>query len=130
MAPVQYRERRETIVRDPRHRRAAQTGACSLAAAGARAIINAGKGIRQWSPWVWGNGGVAIQENAPINLGNVREAVGNKFTWDMVMHRPGFDSLRAWTMVKAPELTREAIVTALRAGHFYASTGPIIRDVA
>jgi predicted metal-dependent phosphoesterase TrpH len=44
-------------------------------------------------------------------------------------HRPGFDSLRAWTMVKAPALTREAIVGALRAGHFYASTGPVIHDV-
>jgi hypothetical protein len=44
-------------------------------------------------------------------------------------HRPGFDSLRAWTVVRAAELTRGAIMEALRQGHFYASTGPEIYDV-
>ena len=44
-------------------------------------------------------------------------------------HWPGFDSLRAWTMVRARELTRSAIVEALREGHFYASTGPEIYSV-
>jgi predicted metal-dependent phosphoesterase TrpH len=34
-----------------------------------------------------------------------------------------------WVMVKAAELTPTAIVTALRAGHFYSSAGPTIRDV-
>ena len=39
-------------------------------------------------------------------------------------HRPGFDSMRGWVVVRAPELTAPAITAALRAGHFYASNGP------
>lgn len=35
---------------------------------------------------------------------------------------------RAWTMVHAAERTPQAIVAALRAGRFYASTGPAITD--
>lgn len=35
----------------------------------------------------------------------------------------------AWVMVRAPALTRDAIVAALDAGEFYASTGPEIRDI-
>lgn len=44
-------------------------------------------------------------------------------------HQPAFDSLRAWTMVRAEELTAPALLTALRAGHFYCSNGPEILDV-
>lgn len=44
-------------------------------------------------------------------------------------HRPAFDSHRAWTMVKAESLSREAIMRSLAAGRFYASTGPAIYDV-
>ncbi|MBI3969667.1 MAG: CehA/McbA family metallohydrolase [Chloroflexi bacterium] len=44
-------------------------------------------------------------------------------------HRPGQDSLRAWTVVRAPDRSPAAIMAALRAGHFYASTGPEIYDV-
>ena len=44
-------------------------------------------------------------------------------------HRPGYDSLRAWTVVRAPDRSPEAIMAALRAGHFYASAGPEIFDV-
>ena len=44
-------------------------------------------------------------------------------------HRPGYDSLRAWTVVRAADQSAEAIVDALRAGHFYASAGPEILDV-
>lgn len=35
---------------------------------------------------------------------------------------------RSWTMIKAPALTTEAIVQALRDGSFYASCGPTIED--
>jgi hypothetical protein len=45
-------------------------------------------------------------------------------------HRPGVDSRRAWTMIRAPELSEAAILEALRQGHFYASTGPEIRLAA
>jgi hypothetical protein len=44
-------------------------------------------------------------------------------------HRPGVDSRRAWTMVRAAALTPPAILEALRQGHFYASTGPVIHDI-
>lgn len=39
------------------------------------------------------------------------------------------DVLRGWVMVKAETLTQEAIVTALKRGHFYSSTGPQILDI-
>lgn len=35
----------------------------------------------------------------------------------------------AWVMVRAPALTREAIIAALDTGDFYASTGPELRDL-
>lgn len=39
------------------------------------------------------------------------------------------DSFGGWTMVKATENTPEALLTALKAGHMYASTGPSIHNV-
>jgi hypothetical protein len=44
-------------------------------------------------------------------------------------HRPGYDSLRGWTVVRAPDRSAASIMAALRAGHFYASNGPEILDV-
>jgi hypothetical protein len=44
-------------------------------------------------------------------------------------HRPGYDSLRAWTVVRAPNRSPQSILTALRLGHFYCSSGPEILDV-
>ncbi len=44
-------------------------------------------------------------------------------------HWPGFDSLYAWTVVRAPELTAPAVMDALRQGQFYCSTGPEIYSV-
>jgi hypothetical protein len=38
-------------------------------------------------------------------------------------HYPGQDSRLAWTMVRAPERTRTAVLDALRSGSFYGSTG-------
>lgn len=45
-------------------------------------------------------------------------------------HYPAFDVNDAWTMVRAADRTREAVVAALRAGHVYASNGPAIHDIA
>jgi hypothetical protein len=45
-------------------------------------------------------------------------------------HHPAFDSSLAWTWVRAPERTREAVLEALRTGSFYSSTGPLIEDLA
>jgi len=36
---------------------------------------------------------------------------------------------RGWVMVRAPELSREAIMDALAAGNFYASTGVALKDI-
>lgn len=44
-------------------------------------------------------------------------------------HRPGQDSLRGWTMVRAADRSPESLLAALRAGHYYASSGPEIYDV-
>lgn len=39
------------------------------------------------------------------------------------------DSCGGWVMVKAPQLTQEAILAAIEAGHFYSSSGPEIYDL-
>jgi hypothetical protein len=41
-------------------------------------------------------------------------------------HYPGFDAFRGWTMVHARQRTREAVLDALAAGRYYASSGPRI----
>ncbi len=43
-------------------------------------------------------------------------------------HQKPNDLGRGWVMVKASELSADAIYAALRNGHFYASTGPEIHD--
>ena len=45
-------------------------------------------------------------------------------------HYPAYDSDLAWTWVKAPERSRTAVVSALAAGSFYSSTGPLISNVS
>ena len=40
------------------------------------------------------------------------------------------DRFGGWVMVNAPELTREAILSALKSGNFYASCGPELREVS
>ena len=45
-------------------------------------------------------------------------------------HRPGYDSVRGWTVVKAPDRSAASLLTAIAAGHFYATAGPEILDVA
>jgi hypothetical protein len=44
-------------------------------------------------------------------------------------HRPTFDMLQGWTMIKALDLTESAVLEALRNGACYASTGPKIFDL-
>jgi hypothetical protein len=45
------------------------------------------------------------------------------------LHRPQRDLAGGWIMVKARQLTRPAILRAIRRGHFYATQGPILGDV-
>ena len=40
------------------------------------------------------------------------------------------DACVAWINVKAEELTVESIMTAIKAGHFYSSTGPEFKDIS
>jgi hypothetical protein len=42
----------------------------------------------------------------------------------------GGDLTTAWVLVKARELTRDAVIASLRAGLFYSSYGPEIEDIA
>lgn len=44
-------------------------------------------------------------------------------------HQPGFNAFRGWTMVRAAERSADAVMAALRAGAFYSSSGPVIRDL-
>ena len=44
------------------------------------------------------------------------------------VHR-GRDIFMGWTMIKAEELTADAVMNALRTGCFYSSCGPVIEDV-
>ena len=44
-------------------------------------------------------------------------------------HYAGQDSRLAWTVVRAPERTRGAVLAALRSGAFYSTSGPEIVDV-
>jgi len=44
-------------------------------------------------------------------------------------HHPGYDSALAWTWVRAGERSQEAVLTALREGAFYSSTGPVIHEL-
>jgi hypothetical protein len=39
------------------------------------------------------------------------------------------DHFGGWVMVKSPENTPDALLDALKAGHFYSSQGPELRDV-
>ena len=50
-------------------------------------------------------------------------------TDDSHFHEKHADVLRGWVQVRAETLTREAILAALKAGHYYSSTGPEIYDV-
>ncbi len=44
-------------------------------------------------------------------------------------HWPASDSFKGWVMVRAEDLTRDAVLHGLREGRFYSSTGPRIHNV-
>ena len=54
-------------------------------------------------------------------------AVDDSHHWQTVNHP--VDTAKAWVMVKAEELTREALLASLRAGLFYSSWGPSIQEM-
>ncbi len=44
-------------------------------------------------------------------------------------HRP-IDVCNAWIMAKLPQLTEQEVMSAIKLGHFYSSTGPSIHDIS
>ena len=50
-------------------------------------------------------------------------------TDDAHFHRRYADVLRGWVQVKSETLTQDAILSALKNGHYYSSTGPMIHDI-
>lgn len=50
-------------------------------------------------------------------------------TDDAHFHPDRADALLGWTWVKSEELTPEALLEALKQGHYYSSTGPLLHDV-
>jgi hypothetical protein len=42
---------------------------------------------------------------------------------------PGYEYFRGFTVIKAKELTYEALISALDSGDYYASTGPILKNL-
>jgi hypothetical protein len=68
-----------------------------------------------------GRGDASIHWDEALELGKPLQGLATDDS-----HHPGYDSGFAWTMVRAPERSQEAVLDALRAGSFYSSTGPAI----
>ena len=71
----------------------------------------------------FGKGFGSVHWDNLLNRGQIIPAVAVDDT-----HR-GRDIFMGWTMIKAKELTVEAVLEALRTGCFYASCGPVIEDL-
>ncbi|MCI0641343.1 MAG: hypothetical protein L0Y72_31560 [Gemmataceae bacterium] len=65
------------------------------------------------------------KHNLPIVYGLATDDAHGYHTYGLGKVNPG----RGWTMVRAPYLTAEALVKALEAGDFYASSGVRLKDV-
>ncbi|NOZ19751.1 MAG: hypothetical protein GXP25_01545, partial [Planctomycetes bacterium] len=76
-----------------------------------------------------GKGHSMVHWDALLSQGrNVWGVAADDVHWHFNDHRP-VDACGGWVMVKAPGLTEQNIVSALRAGQFYASSGPTIEDI-
>jgi hypothetical protein len=71
-----------------------------------------------------GRGDSSIHWDEALELGKPLQGLATDDS-----HHPGYDSGFAWTMVRAPERSQEAVLAALRAGAFYGSTGPSITSL-
>ncbi|MEW6354945.1 MAG: CehA/McbA family metallohydrolase [Planctomycetota bacterium] len=89
-------------------------------------------GIEVYNTSCWhsiGKGHSMIHWDALLSKGrNVWGMATDDVHWHFNDHRP-VDACGGWVMVKAPALTEQNIVNALRAGQFYASSGPTIEDI-
>jgi hypothetical protein len=66
-----------------------------------------------------------IKEGRPLLFGIGNDDSHNYHSVGASLHNPG----RAWVMVNAPKLEGNAIVEAMEAGHFYATTGVILKEL-
>ena len=80
--------------------------------------------------------GVAIDHNDRADSWHITDVLlgrGNRYLTyaadDVHFFAGHHDFVRGWVWVKAEELTPDALLAALKAGHFYSSTGPMIHDV-
>lgn len=90
----------------------------SITAAHAVEIYNHGCAMGCDRPDGFGIADLLLSEGRRLNL---------IATDDAHFHEP--DHFGGWVMVKAPENTPEALLAALKAGQFYSSQGPELRDV-
>jgi len=61
----------------------------------------------------------------PVMFGLATDDAHNYHAFRVGTSNPG----RGWIMVRAPELTTEAIISAMERGDFYATTGVVLRDI-
>ncbi len=80
--------------------------------------------------------GVAVDHNEHADswhMADVQLGRGQRYlicaTDDFHGTRNRHDFRRGWVMVKSQELAPDALMSALKAGHYYASTGPEIHDL-
>ena len=71
-----------------------------------------------------GKGCSSVQWDDLLGAGRVIPAVGV----DDVHRTERRDIFRGWTMIRAAELTVDAVMAAIRTGCYYASCGPVIED--
>jgi len=61
----------------------------------------------------------------PVIYGTATDDAHQYHQWGPKYANPG----RGWVMVRACHLTPESIIKAMEAGHFYASTGVVLKDI-
>jgi hypothetical protein len=71
-----------------------------------------------------GRGDSSVHWDEALELGTALQGLATDDS-----HHPGYDSGFAWTMVRAPDRSAEAVLDALRRGSFYSSNGPEIASV-
>lgn len=91
-------------------------------------VHNEGDATRPSMEELWDRGLVLrLRElNLPVFYGVATDDSHNYHEWGEGKVNPG----RGWVMVRASELTPDAIVAAMNRGDFYASSGVVLRDFA
>ncbi|GGF27683.1 CehA/McbA family metallohydrolase domain-containing protein [Echinicola rosea] len=89
-------------------------------------VHNYGDSLRPSMEALWDEVQVAyLQEGKPLLYGLAVDDAHNYHVFNEKSSNPG----RGWVMVKAKDLSAAALIEAMEAGEFYASTGVTLRDV-